>query len=145
MALLFNRGRLGVALRDDQSAQRATIFAWHLLPGRLAFMIAKGDLAIAHGIGKKDTPAIFRHFDVAETRPALRIDRGRSAQIDLTGLEAGRAHLSPPALKARLPLLEGALQAAVFRQIYVVGNPLSVIDRHCHTLRASNSARRPVP
>src|SRR6185437_11448647 len=104
MPLLFDRGGLGVALRDDQSAQRTAILSRHLLPDRFAFVIAKGDFAIVHGVGEKDAPAIFRHSHVAETRPTLRIDRGGRAQIDVTRLKADRAHLGPPALEARLPL-----------------------------------------
>ena len=36
MALLLDRGRLGVALDHDQPAQHGAIFARHFLPGRLA-------------------------------------------------------------------------------------------------------------
>ena len=36
MALLLDRGRLGVALDDDQPAQHGAVFARHLLPDGLA-------------------------------------------------------------------------------------------------------------
>ena len=45
MALLLDRGRLGVALDDDQAAQHGAVFARHLLPGRLAEVLAERNLA----------------------------------------------------------------------------------------------------
>ena len=43
MALLLDRGRLGVALDHDQAAQHGAMFAGHFLPGRLAVMLAERD------------------------------------------------------------------------------------------------------
>jgi hypothetical protein len=43
MALLLDRGRLGVALDDDQAAQHGAVLARHLLPGGLAGVLAARD------------------------------------------------------------------------------------------------------
>ena len=45
-ALLLDGGRFGVALRDDQAAQRGAMFAGNLLPDRLAEVVAETDAAI---------------------------------------------------------------------------------------------------
>ena len=45
MALLLDRGRLGVALDHDQAAQHGAVFARHFLPGVLALVRAERNLA----------------------------------------------------------------------------------------------------
>ena len=45
-ALLLDRRRLGVALRDDDAAQVGAVLAGHLLPRRLAHVVAEVDLAV---------------------------------------------------------------------------------------------------
>ena len=44
VALLLDRGGLGVALDDDQPPQVAAVLAGHLLPGGLALVLAERDL-----------------------------------------------------------------------------------------------------
>src|SRR5882757_7950534 len=108
-------------------------------------MIAKRDFALVLRFGQKYSPPVIRHLHIAEARPPLRIDRSRRSQIDFALLESCRPHLRPPFLEAGLPLFERALEPTILRQVHIVRNPLGVIDRHRHTLRASNSARRPLP
>jgi len=45
-ALLLDACGLGVALRDDQAAQGRAQLARHVLPGRLALVVAIGDLPV---------------------------------------------------------------------------------------------------
>ena len=45
-ALLLDRGRLGVALDDDEPAQVGPVLAGDLVPHRLALVVAEGDAAI---------------------------------------------------------------------------------------------------
>jgi hypothetical protein len=45
-ALLLDGCGLGITLRDDQSAQRGTMFAGNLLPHGLAVVVAEADAAI---------------------------------------------------------------------------------------------------
>src|SRR5258708_1857536 len=129
-ALLFDGGRLGVALGDDQTPQRRAVLARHLLPGRLAVLVAKTDAAIGHGVGEEDAPAIVRHLDRAVARPALGIDRGRRPEIDVGGEEIARPHRAPPIQEMRLPMLQGALQCLVAGEVDVVGDELLIIDGH---------------
>src|SRR2546428_3603803 len=56
-----------------------------------------------------------------------------------------RTHVPPPLEDFRLPLLQGAVQAAVLAQVDVVRDPLRVVDAGHHTLLRSNSLRWPVP
>ena len=70
-ALLLDAGRLGVALGDDQAAQLVAELAGHLLPGRLAEVVAEADLAVGLGIGEEDAPAVVGHLHVVEVRPAV--------------------------------------------------------------------------
>ena len=72
IALLLDRGRLGVALDHDQAAQHGAVFARHFLPGRLAFMRAEGNLAALHLRRQQHAPAVFRHAHVVELGPAFR-------------------------------------------------------------------------
>jgi len=48
--LLFDRGRLGVALRDDEAAQCRAMLARHLLPRRLAAFVAKADAPVGRDV-----------------------------------------------------------------------------------------------
>src|SRR2546426_1175484 len=145
VALLLDRGGLGVALRDDEPPQYAAVLTRDVLPDRLALVVAEGNDARGLGLGEEDPPAVLGHPDVAELRPALRIHAHRGAQIDLRRLEPVRAHVLPPREELRLPLLEGALQAAILAEADVVRDPLRVVDRRHHTLLRSNSLRWPVP
>ncbi len=77
MALLLDRGRLGVALDHDQAAQHGAIFARDFLPGRLAIMLAEGNDAVLFLRRKQNAPAIVGHAHVVELGPAARIDRNR--------------------------------------------------------------------
>ena len=108
MALLLDRGRLGVALDDDEAAQHGAIFARHVLPGRLAVMAAERDLAALLLRRQQDAPAVFGHLHVVELGPALRIDRDGGAQIDQRLLEAFRPHVLPPVDVAGMPALQRA-------------------------------------
>ena len=74
MALLFDRGRLGVALDHDQAAQRGAMFARHFLPGRLAVMLAERDDAVFLLRRQQDAPAVIRHLRRSRTWPS-RADR----------------------------------------------------------------------
>src|SRR6267142_1211236 len=66
MALLFDRGWLGIALDHDQATQHGAMLARHFLPRRLAKMLAERDGAIFFLGRQQDAPAIFRHLDVVE-------------------------------------------------------------------------------
>src|SRR5207245_100034 len=132
-------------LRDDEPPQHAAVLTRDVLPDRLALVVAEGNDARGLGLGEEDPPAVLGHADVAELRPALRIHAHRGAQIDLRRLEPVRAHVLPPRDELRLPLLEGALQAAILAEADVVRDPLRVVDRRHHTLLRSNSLRWPVP
>jgi hypothetical protein len=46
----------------------------HVLPGGLALVVAEMDLAVLLGRVEEDAPAVVGHLDVAELRPALRVD-----------------------------------------------------------------------
>ena len=122
MALLLDRGRLGVALDHDQAAQHGAVFARHFLPGRLAIMLAERNDAVLFLRRQQNAPAIFRHPDVVELGPAARIDRIGGAQIDQRLLEAFRPHVAPPVHVAGMPALQRLQHLAVFAEIHVVRN-----------------------
>src|SRR5262249_57977689 len=82
MALLLDRGGLGVALDDDETAQHGAVFAWHLLPGGVAVVLAERNRAALLVRRQQDAPAIVRHLHVIQLGPALWIDRHPRAQID---------------------------------------------------------------
>ena len=88
MALLFDRGRLSVALDHNQAAQHGAVLARHFLPGRLALVHAKRHRAPLLLRRQQNTPAVVGHFDVVELGPALGVDADRGAQIDQRFLEA---------------------------------------------------------
>ena len=130
-ALLLDRCRLGVALRHDQPAQRVAVLAGHLLPDRLAHVVAEADGAVGLRVGQEDAPAVVRHLHVVEMGPALRVHADGRAQPHVGGLEATRAHVHPPLDVVGLPLLQRAQQALVLIQVHVVGDLCGEVDvRH---------------
>jgi hypothetical protein len=128
MALLLDRGRLGVALDHDQAAQRGAILARHFLPGLLALVHAEVDLAAFLLRGKQNAPAIFGHAHVIELGPAFRVDAHRGAQIDQRLLETFRPHVVPPVEIAGVPLFQRALDAHVFPERDIVRDQAVVVD-----------------
>src|ERR1700689_1500807 len=143
MPLLLDRRRLGVALRDDQTAQDAAMLARHFAPDRLPLALAERNFALVLRGGQENAPSVVRHLDVTERRPALCVSRDRGPQVHVAALETFRAHLAPPLQEAGLPCLERALEAAVVGETDVIGNPLRIVNRH-QTLLGSNSGRVPV-
>jgi hypothetical protein len=121
VALLLDAGRLGVALRDDDAAQVGAVFAGHVLPGVFAQVVAEVDLAVLLGRVQEDAPAVVGHLHVAELRPALRVHADGGAQVDVEVLAAVGAHVGPPAQVVGLPLLQRALQRAVFDRLTLLG------------------------
>ena len=112
-SLLLDRARLGVALNDDQPLQHGAIFARHFLPGRFADMFAARDSAVLGFRRKQNAPAIFRHLHIVELRPALRINRHSSAQIDHRFLEILRDEIVPPVDVTGVPFLQRLLDPLV--------------------------------
>jgi hypothetical protein len=104
-ALLFNRSRLRVALRDDQPAQRRTVFAGNLLPDGLAEIVAEADAPIFFRFCEKYSPAVFGHPHVIKCRPTLGVHADRSTQIDARCVEVAGTESVPPVQKFRLPVL----------------------------------------
>src|SRR5262249_3090494 len=145
VTLLLDRGRLGVALGDDEAAQDAAVLARHLLPAGSAEGVAEADRAPGLGLGQAPASAILWHRHVFERGPDLGVHAHGGAQVDILPLEAVRAHAHPPVDELRLPLLERALQPAVVAQAHVVRDAFTVVDAGHHTLLRSNSLRRPVP
>src|SRR5436190_20305380 len=109
MSLLFDRGRLGVALGHDDPPQIAAMLARYLLPGGSAQMIAEVDLAIVFHRREKNSPAVFRHLHEIEVRPAAGLYAHGGAQIYVVLQRPGRTHIVPPTEKLRLPMFEGTL------------------------------------
>ena len=130
-ALLLHRGRLGVALGDDQAAQFGAVFAGHVLPGGLALVAAEVDLAAFFLVGEKNAPAVLGHPHVVELGPAGAGNVDGGAQVDVVGRALHGAEFVPPVEELRLPLLQRPLQAAVVGKPDVVGNFLVQIDI-CH-------------
>ncbi len=130
VALLLDRRRLGVALGDDDAAQVGAVLAGHVLPGLLALVVAEVDLALGIGRVEEDAPAVVAHLHVVEVGPALRVDAGGGAQVDVVVGRALRADVVPPVDEVRLPLLERALQRAVVGEVDVVRDLLRVVDGH---------------
>src|SRR5690606_7072261 len=93
-----------------------------LLPRLGARRVAEVDVPLTLARGEEDAPAIVGHLHVVVRGPALRVDADGGAQIDVVLLEAIGAHLEPPALEVRLPLLEGAEELAVGAEVHVVRN-----------------------
>ena len=130
MALLFDRGRLGVALDHDQAAQHGAMFARHFLPCRLAIMLAERDDAVLFLRREQDAPAVVRHLHIVELGPAARIDRIGRAQIHQRLLEAIRPHVVPPVDVAGMPAFQRLEHLPVLAEIHVVGNLGRVVDVH---------------
>ena len=130
MALLLDRGRLGVALDHDQAAQHGAMLARHFLPGRLAEILAERNDAVLFLRRQQDAPAIVRHLDVVELGPAARIDRIGGAQIDQRLLKTLRAHVAPPVHVAGMPALQRLEHLPILAEIHVVGNLGGVVDVH---------------
>src|SRR5690606_25606326 len=119
-ALLLNGCRFSIALRDDQTPQRRTVFPWNLLPSRLARMLAETNCPVRLLVGEEDAPAVIGHLHVTESGPTFCIDRSRRTQINFVTLIGRRAEIFPPVEEGRLPVLQSTLQRPVIRQIYVI-------------------------
>ena len=130
IALLFDRRRLGVTLHHDKAAQHGAIFARHFLPRFLAEMLAEIHLARLVLRRQQHAPAIFRHADVIELGPALRIDAHGGAQIDQRFLKAFRPHIVPPVEIAGMPAFQRLEHLPILGEIHVVGNLGGVVDVH---------------
>ena len=100
--------------------------------GGLAIIVAETDFRVRGGRRQKDAPAIFRHLDVIEMRPPLRLDADRGAQVDILFLKIRGAHLAPPVQIIRQPFFQRASQSRVFGEIDVIRN--AVVEIHM-TLR----------
>jgi hypothetical protein len=61
-------------LGDDDAAQVGAVFAGHVVPGLFALVVAEVDLPLGVAGVQEDAPAVVAHLDVAELRPALRVD-----------------------------------------------------------------------
>src|SRR5271154_4822260 len=72
VALLFDRRGLGVALRDDQAAQDAAMFARNFAPDRLALVLAERNPAIGLRLREKKTPSVVPQLYLTEFGPAPR-------------------------------------------------------------------------
>src|SRR5262249_45342494 len=108
-ALLLNRSGFGVTLRDDEAAQGRAVLARNLLPDRLAVVVTEADAAIFFRVGKKNSPAIFRHAHVAERGPALSVHADRRTEINVGSVEVAGSEAVPPVEKFGLPMFESAL------------------------------------
>jgi len=126
-ALLLHRRGLRVALDDDEPLQLGAVLAGHLLPDRLALVLAEGHPPVAVALGEEDAPAVLRQGDVAEVGPTLAAHGDGGAQVHVAGRQGG-AHRRPPLEERRLPRLQRALQPAIAVEVDVVGNLLGVID-----------------
>src|ERR1019366_1052464 len=101
-------------------------------------------LAVGVAVGEEDSPTIIRHVDESISGPTLRVHRGRGAKVNVRHLKIARTQVLPPLQKFRLPVLQRALQRAVGAEVYVVRNPVRIIDRH-YTLSQFKRAFDPVP
>src|SRR5882757_6273521 len=96
MTLLFDRCRLRVALRHNDTPQVASILARDLLPYRLPAVSAESDFTVRLRWIEEDSPPVVGHLHIAELRPPGLIDtRGRS-QIHVVLVGAFRSHFAPP-------------------------------------------------
>ena len=71
VALLLDRCRLGVALRDDDAAQVGAVLAGHVLPGRLALVVAEVDLAVRRRPAPGRCPSGSRASSRSRNGPSL--------------------------------------------------------------------------
>src|SRR5262245_37020397 len=122
LSLLFDRGRLGVALCDDDATQRIAKFAWNFLIRVFAVVVAEANLRVRGGRRQKDAPAIIGHLYVVVMRPPVRLNTDGSAQINISLLKPRRPHLAPPVQVIRQPFFQRALQALVIGKIDVIRN-----------------------
>src|ERR1700757_3883460 len=104
------------------------MLAGNLMPDWLSLVLAEPNRARWFGVGEKDAPAIFRHFDIAEGRPTLGVNGDRGSQINVGGLEAKRPEFPPPTKESRLPLLKRALQTPVAGEVNVIRNLFRVVN-----------------
>src|SRR5262249_32859797 len=109
-ALLLDRCRLGVTLRDNQSAECGAILTWNLLPDFLAEIVAKSNAAIGVLVGQENPPTVLGHANVAISGPAFRVYGSRGAQVNIGHLEIARTEVLPPLEKFGLPMFERTLQ-----------------------------------
>src|SRR5262245_54582078 len=85
MALLLDGCRLGIALRDDEPAERAAILTGNVLPGRKILVIAEPDDPSRLGLREEDTPSILGHSHVVELGPSLSVDADGRTQVHVLG------------------------------------------------------------
>jgi hypothetical protein len=129
-ALLLDRGGLGVGLRHDEPAHAVPELAGDDVPDRLAGDVAEADRLVRLGLGEEDPPAVLGHLDVVEVRPAPLADPDRRPEIDLVLGVVGRAHVAPPLEVVGLPVLEGAAQNRIVREVDVVRDLGLKVDAH---------------
>ena len=120
VALLFDRGRLGIALGDDDATQIGAVFARYALPGVFTLMVTEMDFPVRFGRVQKYSPAVLGHFDITELRPAVFVDAGCGAQVNVHVLRFLGAHVLPPFEVVGLPVLECAFERAVTGEVHVV-------------------------
>src|SRR5436190_10369251 len=143
LPLLFDRGRLGVALRYQDASQSIAKLAWHFLIGGHAAVITETNFRVSARWLKKYPPTVVRHFHIIEIRPTTRLDADRCAQIDLFGLKTFRTHLMPPINKVGQPMLQRALQLLILIEVYVVRNASEVHNLFLsHYYRSYPSAKQ---
>ena len=120
-ALLLDRGRLGVALGDDDAAQCVAVLTGHFVPRLLAGVVTTADdrLLLLAGV-QEDAPAVVGHLDVVVVSPTRVVDADRGTQEDGLVLEVGRTHLVPPLEVVGQPFLQGATQLGVVGEANVV-------------------------
>ena len=100
------------------------MLARHVVPRRLAEIVAEADGALAALRDEEDAPAVVGHAHVVVGGPPLGIDADGRAQIHVVLLEAFRTDVAPPGKEIGLPLLQRPLQAPVAAQVDVVRNGL---------------------
>ena len=132
----------GIALRDDDAAQRVAKLTGHFLIGGLAIVVAKTDLRIRLGWLQENTPAVIRHLHEFKIGPAFGLDADGGAQVNVFLLESVRTHFTPPVKIVRQPLFQSALELLVFGKVYVVWNSVVKIhDSHRFQPRINADAR----
>jgi hypothetical protein len=117
--LLFDAGRLGIALGHDDATQHSAQLTGNFIPGVLTVVIAESNLVV-FGWGQKDAPAIVGHPHVIVVSPTARLDADGSTQPDFAGLEAFRPHVFPPVQEVWLPAHQCSEQLAITAEIHVV-------------------------
>src|SRR5579872_2370245 len=74
IALLLDRCGFGIALRHDEASQHPSMLARNFAPNRFTLVLAESDATIGLRRGQKNSPSIVGHFEIAESRPSLRVD-----------------------------------------------------------------------